>query len=156
MDAEHFEAFSSLITGLYRDIQKIKGHWNKELGMKSVHLFWVYLLRRYPEGLTASELSRYSQTNRSLISREINELVQLGYVKTDRQSEHRRYGWKFLLTDQGKVTAEQISRIAMQIQNQVNAGISDADLEIFYRTSQTLLQNFNRITAELSEDTACL
>lgn len=152
MDAEHFEEFSSLITGIYRHIQRLKNQANDLLGIKSVHTFWVYLLRRYPEGLTASELSRYSKTNRSLVSREINELLELGYVTTDRQSSHRRYGWKFLLTDKGQEVAEQIGRISMDVQNRVSAGIPEEDLEVFYRTCATLLSNFETIDPQKEEE----
>ena len=75
MESERFEQFSSLISGIYRDIQKIKAKWTEPLGMKAVHIFWVYLLKKHPEGLSASELSRHSQSNRSLVSREIQELM---------------------------------------------------------------------------------
>ena len=44
MEAERFEQFNTLISGIYRDIQKIKAKWTEPLGMKSVHIFWVYLL----------------------------------------------------------------------------------------------------------------
>ena len=55
MESERFEQFSSLISGIYRDIQKLKAKWTEPLGMKAVHIFWVYLLKKHPEGLSASE-----------------------------------------------------------------------------------------------------
>lgn len=152
MENEHFEEFASLITGLYRGLQKLKDQYHVGWGMKSVHVFWVYLLRRYPEGLTATELSKYSMTNRSLISREINELENQGYVTTDRKSNRRRYGWKFLLTEKGMEVAEEIGQTSMEIQKKVNAGISEEDLAAFYRVSKILLENFDRISEESPEE----
>lgn len=152
MEAERFEQFSSLISGIYRDIQKLKTRWTEPLGMKAVHIFWVYLLKNHPEGLTASELSRHSQSNRSLISREIQELIDLGYVHAGKSIQHRRYGQKLKLTESGLEIAQRISTASLDIQNQVNAGISEEDLIVFYRTLGILMENFHRLTEQTTEE----
>jgi DNA-binding MarR family transcriptional regulator len=152
MEEERFEQFSSLISGIYRDIQKLKNKWTEALGMKSVHIFWVYLLKNHPEGLTASELSRHSQSNRSLVSREIQELVDLGYIQVQKCSGTRRYGQKFYLTDSGMATAKQISTASLEIQNKVNSGIPEQDLVVLYRTLHTLLNNFHHLTTQAPEE----
>ena len=152
MEAERFEQFSSLISGIYRDIQKLKTKWTEPLGMKSVHIFWVYLLKNHPEGLTASELSRHSQSNRSLVSREIQELMDLGYVQAEKSSRTRRYGQKLMLTESGRKIAQQISEVSLDIQNQVSAGIPEEDLIILYRTLGIIMQNFHHLTEQPLED----
>ena len=144
MEAERFEQFSSLISGIYRDIQKIKTKWTAPLGMKAVHIFWVYLLKNHPDGLTASELSRHSQSNRSLVSREIQELIDLGYVQAQ-DSKNRRYGQKLTLTQTGCQAAQRISEASLEIQNQVSAGIPEEYLIVLYRTLGILMENFHRI-----------
>ena len=145
MEEERYEQFSSLISGIYRDIQKLKAKWTEPLGLKSVHIFWVYLLKNNPEGLTASELSRHIQSNRSLVSREIHELIDLGYVKVGALSQNRRYGQKLTLTASGFGVASKISEASLEIQNKVNAGIPEADLVVLYRTLSTLMENFHRL-----------
>lgn len=145
MEAERYEQFNSLISGIYRDIQKLKTKWTEPLGMKSVHIFWVYLLKNHPEGLTASELSRHSQSNRSLVSREIQELIDLGYVQAETSTRTRRYGQKLMLTESGRKVATQISEVSLNIQNEVNAGIPEEDLIVLYRTLGILMQNFHRL-----------
>lgn len=152
MEAERFEQFSSLISGIYRDIQKLKTKWTEPLGMKSVHIFWVYLLKNHPEGLTASELSRHSQSNRSLVSREIQELMELGYVQAANPTSQRRYGQKLHLTEAGLQIANRISQASLEIQNAVNAGIPEEDLLVFYRTLGILMENFHRLTEPTTED----
>jgi len=152
MEIERFEQFSALIAGIYRDIQKLKTKWTEPLGMKSVHIFWVYLLKNHPEGLTASELSRHSQSNRSLVSREIQELIDLGYVQTEKKSQHRRYGQKLTLTPRGQEVAQRISEASLQIQNTVNAGIPEADLIVLYRTLNILMENFHHLTETNTEE----
>lgn len=152
MAEERFEQFSNLISGIYWDIQKLKTKWTAPLGMKSVHIFWVYLLKNHPEGLTASELSRYSQSNRSLVSREIQELIELGYVQTETKPSHRRYGQKLTLTESGLEVARFIGQTSLNIQNQVNTGIPEEDLVVFYRTLGILMENFHRLTEQTLEE----
>lgn len=152
MEAERFEQFNSLISGIYRDIQKLKAKWTAPLGMKAVHIFWVYLLKNHPEGLSASELSQHSQSNRSLVSREIQELIDLGYVQTEGGSNQRRYGKKMTLTQSGQEIAKRISEESLTIQNQVNAGIPEDDLIVLYRTLGILMENFHRLTEQNTED----
>ena len=152
MEAERFEQFSSLISGIYRDIQKIKAKWTDPLGMKAVHIFWVYLLKNHPDGLSASELSRHSQSNRSLVSREIQDLINLGYVQAE-NSKHRRYGQKLTLTQSGQEVAERISEASLEIQNQVSANIPEEDLIVLYRTLGILMENFHQIAEQSLEET---
>lgn len=152
MKEERFEEFSSLISGIYRDIQKLKTKWTTPLGMKSVHIFWVYLLKNHPEGLSASELSRHSQSNRSLVSREIQELIDLGYVYAEHLPQQRRYGQKLRLTEAGQAVANRISEASLQIQNQVSAGIPEEDLITLYRTLEILMRNFHTLTEQSLED----
>ena len=145
MQNERFEQFSNLISGIYRDIQKLKNKWTEPLGMKSVHIFWVYVLRNHPEGLSAAELSRHSQSNRSLVSREIQELINLGYVNYAKPGASKRYAQKLVLTEDGKAVAQRISEASVEIQNEVNQGISQEDLAVLYRTLGVLLENFDRL-----------
>lgn len=152
MESERFEQFSSLISGIYRDIQKLKAKWTEPLGMKSVHIFWVYLLKNHPDGLTAAELSRHSQSNRSLVSREIRELIDLGYVAHINTSQKSSYGNKLILTESGMKIAQRISEASLDIQNKVNAGIPQEDLLILYRTLGILMENFHRLTEQSLEE----
>lgn len=70
-------------------------------GVSSVHLFWLYLLREYPEGLAASRLAELSNIDRSLVSRQLKPLLARGLVQTGEQTGKRRYGWKIRLTQEG-------------------------------------------------------
>lgn len=146
MQQERFEEFASLIGGIYGDIQKLKTRHTAHLGLKSVHIFWLYLLRTHPEGLSASELAAAGRSNRSLVSREIDALVEQGLICNEETSARRRYGWKFVLTEQGVALAEEISRIAKDVQNTVNHGIPTEDLVVFYRTLNALARHFDALT----------
>jgi len=150
MEAERFEQFSSLISGIYRDIQKLKAKWTEPLGMKAVHIFWVYLLKNHPEGLTASELSRHSQSNRSLVSREIEALKKGGYITSEPGTGKRNYNARISLTDKGVELAERIVGYAKYVQSRVDCGISKEELDSFYETLTKLSDNFTVLSREFS------
>ena len=145
---EHFEQFAALISGIYGNIKKLKMAYTEELGLKEVHIFWLYLLRTHPEGMTASEIASACRTNRSLVSRDIKELLEEDIVYTDENTGRRRYGWKFYLTDKGRKLAGRISDIAAGVQAQVSGEIDSEDLAVFYKTLRTLSDNFDKLTFE--------
>lgn len=150
MRQERFEEFATLIGGIYGDIRRIKAAHTKQLGLKEVHIFWLYLLRMHPEGLSASELAAAGKSDRSLISRELDSLLSQGIVRTREGSGQRRYGWKLELTEKGEALAERISQVAVEVQNRVSRDIPHEELESFYRTLGILSENFDRLAKELA------
>ena len=110
MQEERFEVFFQNISGLYRAVQRLRVQFADAAGVSSVHLFWLYLLREYPEGLAASRLAELSNIDRSLVSRQLKPLLGRGLVCADGETGKRRYGWKIRLTDSGRALAEQIAR----------------------------------------------
>lgn len=146
MREAHFEVFFGNISGIYRAIQKLRADFAEEEGVKSVHIFWIYLLHEHPEGLIASELAEMSRTARSLVSREISELVERNMVCARPQSERRRYAWKFFLTEDGTALAKRIDEAAMRIQRDISREIPAEDLTVFYRVLSELSGKFLGIT----------
>ena len=145
LEQERFEEFSSLISCVYGNIQKLKARYTTQLGLKAVHVFWLYLLRTHPEGMSASELAAAVQSNRSLVSREIDDLFDKGIIFTQSNGDKRRYGWKLMLTNKGKQLADVISAVVADIQNTVSRDISEEDLVIFYRTLRILADGFGEL-----------
>ena len=143
LEQERFEEFSSLISGIYGSIQKLKARYTAQLGLKAVHVFWIYLLREHPEGMSASELAAAGQSDRSLVSREIDDLFERGIIFTRDGNGKRRYGWKLELTDKGRELADVISAVAAEVQDTVSRGIPEEDLVTFYRTLRTLAGGFD-------------
>lgn len=145
MEEERFEVFSTLISGIHGNIKKLKTRYMTQLGLKSVHIFWLYLLRAHPEGLSASQLAAAGKTNRSLVSRELSYLIEAKMIRIP-QGERRRYGWKLTLTEKGAKVADNIASIARNVQNTVSRNIPKEDLTVFYRTLYTLNHNFEKLT----------
>ena len=145
LDQERFEEFSFLISCVHGNIQKLKARYTTRLGLKAVHVFWIYLLRTHPEGMSASELAAAGQSNRSLVSREIDELFDKGIIYTQDNGDKRRYGWKLMLTSKGRQLADVISAVVTDIQDSVSQDISAEDLISFYRTLRILANGFNEL-----------
>ena len=145
LDQERFEEFSSLISCVHGNIQKLKTRYTTQLGLKAVHVFWLYLLRTHPEGMSASELAEAGQSSRSLVSREIDELFDKGIIFTQDNGDKRRYGWKLILTSKGKQLADIISAVVTDVQNTVSRDIPEEDLLTFYRTLRVLANGFDKL-----------
>ena len=149
MELERFGKFTLLIDGIYKNIHKIKLDTAPDLGIKSVHVFWIYLLRKHPEGLTATELAARSEIDRSLVSRELQKLCADGYIMSmGGTGKRRNYNSRLVLTEKGIELAGRIRRKAMEVQASADEGISEEDLEIFYTILEKLYENFVKITKE--------
>ena len=145
MELERFGKFTLLVDGIYKSIHKIKLDTAPYLGIKSVHVFWVYSLRAHPDGLTSTELAAITEIDRSLVSREIEELCEKGFIKMERRSEAKRRNYNALLTltPEGERLGRQIVRTAMKVQDAADAGIREKDLIPMY---STLLKIYNNLS----------
>jgi DNA-binding MarR family transcriptional regulator len=145
---ERFELLTQMVWGVHGNVQRLKADIAAALGIKSAHVFLIYLLRKYPQGLTAAELGELNRSTDGLISRETAALLQQGIITTDKESERRRYGCKYLLTEKGREIATRIADFAMHVQHQADVDLTEEDLRVFYRTFAILLRNFDGITGK--------
>ena len=146
METVRFEKFTLLIDGIHKSISKLKLDVAPTLGVKGVHLFWVYELSLHPGGLTAAEIASVSRIDRSLVSREIEALKADGYIVSDGGAGRRKYNEKFTLTDSGRTLAYKITERVLEIQNAASAGIPTEELQSFYSTLEKLYGNFVTIS----------
>ncbi len=151
MEAVRFEKFTLLIDGIHKSISKIKVDTAPYLGIKSVHVFWIYELSLHPEGLTAAEIAAVSMVDRSLVSREIAALKRSGYIKSEDTGKTRNYNARIALTQKGIELAERITEEATRVQSMADEGISEEELEGFYSTLEKLYKNFANITSGKKE-----
>ena len=143
MQTERFHQFVQLIDGIHKSVSKLRMCYAPHVGVKSVHLFWLYELLSHPEGLTASALAALGKIDRSLISREIEELQRGGYVEVlgGGGEKRKNYNSRMILTDKGEHLARTIASYAMVVQNAADAGLSAEELAAFYRTLEKLDRN---------------
>ena len=146
MSSERFYTFVRMIDGLHKNIQKIRVDFSPTIGIKSVHVFWIYTLKVHPEGMTAAQLAAESGTSRSLISREIEDLQADGYIEVRENARGKRsnYNSRIFLTEKGQELAQSITAEGLSVQERVDEGITQEELQSFYGTLQKLLDNFQK------------
>lgn len=150
MQSVRFYRFVLLIDGVHKCIQKLRLDTAPYLGVKSVHIFWVFELMAHPEGLTAAELASRSMISRSLVSREIEELHKDGYIVMHETARGKRknYNSRITLTEKGKDLAAKIMEEGLKIQTAASIDISPEELSSFYTTLDKLHTNLCAIVAE--------
>lgn len=146
LDSKRFEKFTLLIDGVHKSIHKIKLDMAPKVGVKGVHVLWVYELYEHKEGLTSTELASVSRIDRSLVSREIDDLMKEGCIECIDKSSGKRYNGRFVLTERGRELAEWIIERVLDVQNSVSSGISKEELETFYSVLERLDKNLEELT----------
>ena len=142
MESVRFEKFTLLIDGIHKSINRIKFDTAPDLGVKSVHVFWIYQLSLHQDGLTAAEIATVSMVDRSLVSREIAALEKGGYVAREDTGNKRSYNARITLTEKGVELAQRITHEAINVQSKVDEVITEEELSGFYSTLEKLYENF--------------
>lgn len=142
LSPERFEEFSQLIGEVQNGIQRLKAKYCTQIGLKPSHVLWLYLLKRHPEGLSASELSEASKVDRSQVSRGIDELFEAEVIKVDDHGDKRRYGNKIRLTEKGYRYAEAITLVVDYIQNELSGDLTPDEVAIFYHVLAIFAERF--------------
>lgn len=148
MRSERFSLFNYKISFIYKCIKSVENDAAVRLGVKGVHLFWIYSLVDHPEGLTASEIAKKNGINRSLVSREIQKLSREDMVYFAPADSGAHYNARILLTEKGRAAANEIYRIGMRVQQATGKGLSPEELASFYTTLDRIAENLSSIAAE--------
>lgn len=125
-----FEHFTVTIMKLNKLVQRIKVYEMEAYGLKAIHVMCGYYLNEHEEGLTATELARYTLEDKAAISRALLQLKQKGYVAYDKKT----YNAKIKLTDEGRRLAEIIRQKADKAVEAGSARFSEEERILFYKT----------------------
>lgn len=153
--SDRFDTFTTNISSIYKNIQKIKKYEMNKLGLKSTHVMCINFLNNSPEGLTASEISTLAKEDRAGISRALAELLDNGFVKyiDDESTDKRKYRAKVTLTDKGLDYAKKVSTYIINAVMFGGSDISDEDRNIFYSVLTTISENLEQYYHELERNT---
>ena len=143
-----YEKFTLYIDGIHKAINRIKLDVAPHLGVKGVHVFWVYKLLEYPDGLTAAEIAAVSMIDKSLVSREIAALKSDGYIAAEGQDGKKRsYNARFTLTEKGRDLAHRIVSEVVRVQSAADDGVFEEELLSFYNTLEKIHRNITSFAA---------
>ena len=153
MEAVRYEKFTRSIDGIHKSMNKLKSSFAPHLGVKGVHVFWIYKLLEYPDGLTAAEIATVSMIDKSLVSREIATLKRDGYIEVrGAEGKKRDYNARHVLTEKGVLLANRILDEVIRIQHAVSEGIDEGELAAFYSTLEKINTRFTTIAASYTVD----
>lgn len=142
-----FEQFSTSISSIYQYIQKIERVEMSKYGMKGSHTQCLIAMRRFPEGITATQLCQVCDKDKAAISRTIADLEQKGLVERISQNGNL-YRARLVLTQQGTDLVMKIGKRAALAAEQAGGELTDDQREVFYYALHTIAGNLSRIYRE--------
>lgn len=140
-----FELFTTTITQIYKNLQKIKMQEMADLELRGTHVMCLFQLNRNPDGLTVTQLSNLCGEDKAATSRTVADLIQKGLIVTDQKKKYRA---PFLLTATGQEVANLIDKQAAQAVEAVGQGLSDEERETFYKALTVISDNLKRYSNE--------
>lgn len=130
---ESFESFVTTVTRAYKYIQQAKKHESVTLNIKGIHVMCLYFLGQHPEGLTLTELSTLCCEDKAATSRNVNSLVEKGYVTCENHENKRRWRSKIVLTEAGKEGKQIMDHIISDIVKNTKEDLSEEEIRCFYK-----------------------
>ena len=139
-----YELFTSSISCIHHDIQKIERVEMAKYGLKGPHAQCLLAMGRYPEGITAARLCELCEKDKAAISRTLSELEQSGMIRREARNGSR-YRANLTLTEQGTAAANAVSEKARLAVELAGTGLDDAQREIFYRVLALIADNLHTL-----------
>lgn len=137
-----YEQFSSAISCIYHDIQKIERTEMAKYGLKGPHAQCLLVLHRNPEGITAARLCDACEKDKAAVSRILTELEQAGMVLRE-TFNGSRYRAKLLLTEQGINAAKTVVEKAQVAVERAGTGFNEVQREVFYSVLSMIAGNLH-------------
>lgn len=148
-----YELFSSCVSCMYHDIQKIERKEMAKFGLKGPHAHCLLAISKYPEGITAAQLCEICEKDKAAISRILAELEQEGMVNREFRNG-TRYRASLTLTTKGKAAADAVDEKARLAVELAGEGLNDAQREVFYRVLAMIAGNLHTLCKQgLSKST---
>lgn len=139
-----FERFTSAISAIYRDIQKIERDEMEKHGLRGAFAQYLVAISHYPEGITAAALCEVCDKDKAAVSRIIAELEAKGllFKENDGGSQYRA---RLSLTPAGEEAAAFVRERASIAVELAGSGLSDPDRKIFYSALELICGNLQEI-----------
>ena len=164
-DETRFEDFVGLISGLYKEIQRIKTSEGARLGLKGSDVMCLYYLERSKDGLTgadlarmagiapanaqdnlAAELARMAGVTRAAVSRTLAHLEEGGYVEVDDSGDAAvKYRAPVRLTALGGESMSEADRIIREVLDTTGKAMGVEQREQMYASLRTILDTLREI-----------
>lgn len=142
-----YEIFSTVVSSLYHDIQRIERNEMAKYGLKGPHAQCLIVMERHPGGITAARLCEICERDKAAISRTVAELEEAGLL-TRREQNGIRYRVPLVLTETGLKAAREVNAVACRAVEQAGAGLNDSQRAVFYDVLGHIAQNLHAISRD--------
>ncbi|MBQ9099409.1 MAG: MarR family transcriptional regulator [Clostridia bacterium] len=142
---ERFEQFATLISGIFRQIQKLEREEMEKHGLKGAFAQYLMIMSHYPEGITATQLCTASDRDKAAISRVVNEMESKGLVRREGEKDYRAV---ITLTDEGRKAVNYVGQRATVAVQKASEGLSDSHRKIFYAALSLIYSNLDKVCDE--------
>ena len=141
---DRFEQFTTAISALYRDVQKIERDEMEKRGLRGAFAQYLLAISRHPQGITASALCEACDKDKAAVSRIIAEMEAKGLLEKENDGISQ-YRARLRLTPAGQEAAAYVrERVAIAVEL-AGHGLSDGDRQAFYRTLERISANLQQI-----------
>jgi DNA-binding MarR family transcriptional regulator len=142
-----FEQFTSAISALYRDVQKMERDEMEKQGLRGAFAQYLLAISRHPEGITAAALCEVCGKDKAAVSRIITEMENKGLLEKENDGISQ-YRARLRLTKAGQEAADFVRERASVAVELAGSGLSEEDRKSFYSTLQLICTNLQQICTE--------
>ena len=144
---DRFERFSFAISEISRCWRKLASEELSKYGLKSPHATYLTTMYKYPDGITVPKLCELSGKDKSDASRMIAILEEKGLAQK-KVVDGSLYRGLWVLTDEGKTAAEQVSMRASRAVELAGKDLTDETRNIFYQALESITSNLTELSKE--------
>ena len=142
-----YEIFSTVVSSLYRDIQRIERIEMEKYGLKGPHAQCLVVMDRYPDGITAARLCEICERDKAAISRTVAELEEAGLIfRQEQKGIHYRI--PLILTEAGKAAAQNVNAVAGRAVEMAGTGLNDEQRTVFYHVLGVIASKLHTISRD--------
>ena len=142
---ERFEQFTSAISSVYRDVQKIERDEMEKQGLRGAFAQYLLAISRYPQGITAAALCEVCDKDKAAVSRIVAEMETKGLVEREADGASQ-YRAKLRLTPAGQDAAAFVRKRASAAVELAGNGLSDEDRKAFYAALERISASLQQIS----------
>ena len=144
---DRFERFSFAVSEISRCWRKLASDELAKYGLNSPHAMYLTTMYKYPDGITVPRLCEVSGKDKSDASRMIAILEKKGLAQK-KVVDGSLYRGLWVLTDEGKSAARQVSLRASRAVELVGKDLTDETRGMFYQALESIAANLTELTKD--------
>lgn len=140
---DRFERFSLAIFEISRNWHRLTADEMAKYDLKGPYAIYLVVMQRYPDGVTAAQLSELCSRDKADISRAVAQMEEKGLVR--REGGYRA---PLYLTEAGRQAAAHVCERAGIAVECAGRDLTDEQREIFYHALESIASNLQTLSRE--------